>query len=174
MIETHTMEEISMFILGHGILFQEYERIRDTSKSEKTVKNAESSLSNLHLILSLLQDYESMDLFLEDITLSSETEDSEGDKINLMTVHASKGLEFEYVFLVRFNNEVFPTKRSIMQPELIEEERRLAYVAITRAKIFLSITYIDKGFNGPMVPSRFLRESGIIKLSKKVSMYNTF
>jgi len=170
--ETGNMNDIAKFIIQNGFLFKEYERIQETSKSENTVGLSKSALSNLHLLISLLKDYSTLEEFLEDITLSSETENNEAGKINLMTIHASKGLEFEYVFLVRFNNGIFPSKRSMVEPALLEEERRLAYVAITRAKIFLSISHIEKDFNGMLSPSMFLRESGIIKLNKRINMYN--
>ena len=56
----------------------------------------------------------------------------------------------------------------MLEPSLLEEERRLAYVALTRAKVYLSVSHVMKGFNGDMAPSRFLRESGIYSLNKKI------
>ena len=81
--------------------------------------------------------------FLEEVTLMVdviESNDAEKDAIKLMTVHSSKGLEFPVVFVVGAEDNVFPLSNAMLEPELLEEERRLMYVAITRAKdvLFLS------------------------------------
>lgn len=80
--------------------------------------------------------------FLERAALYSEQDldNSEEDFIRLMTIHSAKGLEFKYVFLVCAENGVFPSSRSLSEESGLEEERRLAYVAITRAKLKLYIT----------------------------------
>ena len=85
------------------------------------------------------------------------------DRLSLMTVHSAKGLEFRYVFLVGMEDGVFPGNQSIYAGrEEMEEERRLAYVAITRAKkrLFLSHAYTRMlyGSTGRNTPSVFLRE----------------
>lgn len=79
--------------------------------------------------------------FLERATLYSDLDSEEGaDAVSLMTIHSAKGLEFEAVFLIGAEEGLFPGYRVLDQPEELEEERRLAYVAITRAKKRLSIT----------------------------------
>ena len=80
----------------------------------------------------------------------------------LMTMHAAKGLEFPNVFLVGFEDGLFPGMRAIGDYEEMEEERRLCYVAITRAKKNLTISYAKQrmlyGRTNAALPSRFLRE----------------
>ena len=81
--------------------------------------------------------------FLEDIALVSDTDnyDADAEAVSMMTVHSAKGLEFPYVFLPGFEDGLFPSSRSLDNRESQEEERRLAYVAITRAKKALTILY---------------------------------
>ena len=102
--------------------------------------------------------------FLEEISLYTDQDraDESQDAMTLMTIHAAKGLEFEKVFLVGLEEGVFPGRRSMDSPEEIEEERRLAYVAITRAKQQLCITTTGYrmlyGQTASNSTSRFLRE----------------
>ncbi len=101
--------------------------------------------------------------FLEEISLVSDIDDyDEGSQsVSLMTVHSAKGLEFPVVFISAFEEGVFPSAMSVGEGNL-EEERRLAYVAITRAKKKLYITHTDSrtlyGFTSPSRPSSFLEE----------------
>ena len=103
--------------------------------------------------------------FLEEIALVSDIDAYDGseDRVTLMTVHSAKGLEFKNVFLVGMEEGIFPGTQSLYGgPEEIEEERRLAYVAITRAKENLTISRANTrmlyGSTGRNLPSRFLRE----------------
>ena len=91
---------------------------------------------------------------------NSDAEDK-GDKIKLMTVHAAKGLEFPYVFLCGMNEGSFPTRRTNTLPGM-EEERRLAFVALTRAEKRLFLSEAEgRGLDGsPRYPSRFLLDIG--------------
>jgi DNA helicase-2/ATP-dependent DNA helicase PcrA len=99
--------------------------------------------------------------FLANSSLLGSVDSSSYKGVNLSTVHSSKGLEFEHVFIIAFEDGIFPSSRSIDQGE-IEEERRLAYVAVTRAKKTLAITYCrNRGFGNysdPMIKSRFIDE----------------
>jgi len=101
--------------------------------------------------------------FLEDIALVSDTDnyDENTDAVTLMTVHSAKGLEFPVVFLPGFEEGVFPSQMSMAEGN-IEEERRLAYVAVTRAKQRLYITYTQSrllyGASSASIPSSFLGE----------------
>jgi len=102
--------------------------------------------------------------FLEQIALVSDTDDYEQgeDRVAMMTIHAAKGLEFNRVFLIGAEENLFPSFRSLADPMDIEEERRLAYVAITRAKRELYITTAKQrllfGQTGRNAVSRFVRE----------------
>lgn len=102
--------------------------------------------------------------FLEEIALYTDLEQyNEGDDaIVMMTMHSAKGLEFPHVFLVGFEDGLFPGMRAIGEAEEMEEERRLCYVAITRAKSTLTISYARQrmlyGRTASSMPSRFLKE----------------
>ncbi len=89
-------------------------------------------------------------------------EEGEDDKVTLMTVHSSKGLEYKYVYIVGCEENLFPSQRALESPEGLEEERRLFYVALTRAKCEAVLSYSEMRFKwGNMefsTPSRFLRE----------------
>lgn len=106
-----------------------------------------------------------MSAFLSEVQLSSdqdEQQDGEEQKVTLMTVHAAKGLEFKHIYVVGVEEELFPSAMSIDSMAQIEEERRLLYVAITRAKETCVMTYATSRFrNGQTVmtrPSRFLAD----------------
>lgn len=102
--------------------------------------------------------------FLEEIALYTDLEQyNEGDDaVVMMTMHSAKGLEFPNVFLVGFEDGLFPGMRAIGDPEEMEEERRLCYVAITRAKKTLTICHAKQrmiyGRTSASLPSRFLKE----------------
>lgn len=119
----------------------------------------EVSRLNAHISLENL-----LNAFMEQAALSSSTDIEEGDEnfVRLMTIHAAKGLEFNLVFLVSAEEGIFPGYRSIGDAEQLEEERRLAYVAITRAKKKLYITTARMrtlyGQTQSFLPSRFIQE----------------
>ena len=102
--------------------------------------------------------------YLENVSLISTTDDLEekSDYVKLMTIHNSKGLEFPIVFLVGFENEIFPGSRAMFEEKEMEEERRLCYVALTRAekKLYLSHATIRfvYGQDRLSTPSVFLKE----------------
>jgi ATP-dependent DNA helicase Rep len=93
--------------------------------------------------------------------LEQQQEEEDTDKVNLLTLHAAKGLEFPYVYIMGLEEELLPHKNSIAA-ETIEEERRLMYVGITRARQGLTLTLAEQRKNGgqmkQMTPSRFLDE----------------
>jgi len=102
---------------------------------------------------------------MEEVTLLSDlTEDEKGnlDAVKLMTVHSSKGLEFPFVFVVGLEDNIFPLANAMMEPKTLEEERRLMYVAITRAQDHLFFSYANSrmtwGQTRMNPPSRFLDE----------------
>ena len=102
--------------------------------------------------------------FLEEIALYTDIEqyDPDADAVVMMTMHAAKGLEFPNVFLTGFEEGLFPSNRCLSEPEELEEERRLCYVAITRAKQNLVISYARQrmlyGRTTTNLPSRFVDE----------------
>ena len=107
----------------------------------------------------------SMTAFLNEVSLATDQDETEGDnqlKVTLMTAHAAKGLEFKHVFIVGVEEELFPSAMAMNSLNEIEEERRLLYVAITRAMETCTMTYSGTRFrNGQTVltrPSRFLSE----------------
>ena len=88
--------------------------------------------------------------------------EADADRVTMMTVHAAKGLEFKNVFIVGMEEELFPSSMANFSVSAIEEERRLFYVALTRAEKFAMITYARSRFRngqtGVCSPSRFLKE----------------
>ena len=126
--------------------------------------SATERMENLAVLISIAGTYEELEEFLADATLmSSADEKSAKNSVTLMTMHAAKGLEFPVVFMVGMEEGLFPSARAEEKADL-EEERRLAYVGMTRAmrKLFLTYTasrysFGERNFN---MPSRFLTELG--------------
>jgi hypothetical protein len=121
-------------------------------------------LENIAELMGAAVDYESLDEFLESVALVSDADEIEDDssRVSLMTLHTAKGLEFPAVFLVGMEDGVFPHLRSLDDPLQLEEERRLAYVGITRARRHLYVTHAWSrtlwGSTSHAIPSRFLSE----------------
>jgi len=118
----------------------------------------------------------SLDEFLNDISLQSEQDQIEDNAITIMSIHAAKGLEFEHLFVIGFEEEFFPL---LGEGCNMEEERRLGYVAITRAKSDLTLCYADsrfyKGRRKMIDKSRFLGEAGLIQdTSLKITKSSAF
>ena len=138
-------------------------------ENENTVE-AENRIENLDEFLTVAIEFEeeeaenSLSTFLEGITLSSDIDDlEEGEEyVTLMTLHSAKGLEFPVVFLVGMEEGIFPGYKSISEPKELEEERRLCYVGITRAKENLFLTCSKQrtifGSTSYNPVSRFLNE----------------
>jgi DNA helicase-2/ATP-dependent DNA helicase PcrA len=130
---------------------------------ERSVE-AEGRLENLSELVGMAREYETVDEFLEQISLVADTDDldDEESSVTLMTLHAAKGLEFPVVFLVGMEDGVFPHIRALGEPAELEEERRLAYVGITRAMRKLHLTSawsrMMHGTTQYNPPSRFLDE----------------
>ena len=141
----------------------------DALEKENT-QEAENRIENLEEFITEAMEFEteeaenSLENFLEGITLSSdidEMQDTE-ESVTLMTLHSAKGLEFPVVFLVGLEEGIFPSGRSLDEKGEIEEERRLCYVGITRAKenLFLTCSKMRTIFGSTSynLPSRFLEE----------------
>ena len=135
-----------------------------TLKNKKDLEN-ENRLENLKELLRAMQDYDNLQSFLEHVALATSIDQEwEGEKINLMTMHAAKGLEFDIVFLPGWEEGLFPHQKSLEEKGdfALEEERRLAYVGITRAKkeAYLSFA-LRRAYHGDWMdtlPSRFVSE----------------
>jgi len=133
-------------------------------KNKKDLEN-ENKLENLKELLRAMQDYDNLQSFLEHVALATSIDQEwEGAKINLMTMHAAKGLEFDVVFLPGWEEGLFPHQKSLEEKGdfALEEERRLAYVGITRAKneAYLSFA-LKRAYHGDWIdalPSRFINE----------------
>lgn len=144
----------------------------------KTFENAETRIEYIQEMRSSIVQYmnsspcPTLGGFLEDIVLYTEADLDNGsdDKVTLMTVHSAKGLEYDNVFVVGMEEEIFPSARSLDHEESLEEERRLAYVAITRAKNKLYLTSASQrmlfGQTHRNITSRFMREIGNESIEK--------
>ncbi|MEO5678661.1 MAG: 3'-5' exonuclease, partial [Acidimicrobiales bacterium] len=110
-------------------------------EAEKTIES-ESRLENLAELVGQAAQHEHLDAFLEGTALVGDQDqvDGDGSQILLMTIHTAKGLEFDVVTVIGLEDGVFPHLRSLADPDELEEERRLAYVAITRARRRLNLT----------------------------------
>ena len=135
-------------------------------QNEKTIES-EGRLENLKKLVVDIKNRRSIGEFLEEVSLLTENinQKNDEDKTSLMTLHSAKGLEFEYVFLPGWEEGIFPNQRNIDEygNKGLEEERRLAYVGITRArkKLFISFVNFRKQYNYNLyrsIPSRFLSE----------------
>jgi len=132
-------------------------------QSERSVE-AEGRLENLSELIGMAREYETVDEFLEQISLVSDTDalDDDESSVTLMTLHSAKGLEYPVVFVIGMEDGVFPHIRSLGEPQELEEERRLAYVGITRAmqRLYLTSAWsrMMHGTTQYNPPSRFLDE----------------
>lgn len=136
----YTLAEIYNLVLEHT----DYENYLKSEKenAEVRIENIEELRSN---IIKFEEDYEeeaTLSAFLEEISLLSDIDnyDSESDSTVMMTLHSAKGLEFPVVFIAGMEEGIFPSMATIMNPDELNEERRLAYVGITRAKEKLYLT----------------------------------
>ncbi len=156
-----SISELAAYILDETGLMDELRKSEDTDRLDNVIELQNSILSyeNEHKH----EDDLSLNLYLQDISLYTNIDAKDRtDAIKLMTIHQSKGLEFPYVFLVGCNEGVMPSQRCVseLRRQGLEEERRLAYVAVTRAKRQLYITDNEGAYygGGNRVPSRFIFE----------------
>ena len=133
-------------------------------KNKKDLEN-ENRLENIKELLSAMKEFDNLEGFLEHVALATSIDqDWEGEKVNLMTMHGSKGLEFEVIFLPGWEEGLFPHQKSIEEKGQsgLEEERRLAYVGITRAKKIALISFsMNRFYQGDWIDSmasRFIEE----------------
>ena len=133
-------------------------------KNKKDLEN-ENRLENIKELLSAMKEFDNLEAFLEHVALATSIDqDWDGEKVNMMTMHGSKGLEFDVVFLPGWEEGLFPHQKSIEEKGQngLEEERRLAYVGITRAKKKANISFaMNRFYQGNWIDSmasRFIDE----------------
>lgn len=145
--------------------------IETTQYMEQFNEEVEEELSrieNIRELLAVASEFNDLPSFLENVALvqseyyADEKSKKSKDAVTLMTLHAAKGLEFPIVFMVGMEEGLFPHSRALLDPEEMEEERRLAYVGITRAKTKLYLTWAKQrtvwGTTGVQNRSRFIDE----------------
>ena len=133
-------------------------------KNKKDLEN-ENRLENIKELLSAMKEFDNLESFLEHVALATSIDKNwEGEKVNLMTMHSAKGLEFDVIFLPGWEEGLFPHQKSIEEKgqDGLEEERRLAYVGITRAKKLALISFsMNRYYQGDWIDSmasRFIGE----------------
>ena len=133
-------------------------------KNKKDLEN-ENRLENIKELLNAMKEFDNLESFLDHVSLATSLDQNwENEKVNLMTIHASKGLEFDAVFLPGWEEGLFPHQKSIEEKgeKGLEEERRLAYVGITRSKKIANISFsMNRFYQGDWIDSmssRFIDE----------------
>ena len=133
-------------------------------KNKKDLEN-ENRLENIKELLNAMKEFDNLESFLDHVSLATSLDQNwENQKVNLMTIHASKGLEFDVVFLPGWEEGLFPHQKSIEEKgeKGLEEERRLAYVGITRSKQIANISFsMNRFYQGDWIDSmssRFIDE----------------
>ncbi len=169
--------QYNAFEMGSKILYTsgilKHYTEEESIEAETRKDNIEELMSGLKDFSEIKSDVEgeasilTLDVFMQDISLMTDADldkedQTDADKVSLMTIHAAKGLEFPYVYIVGVEENLFPSQLSLTSRTELEEERRLFYVAITRAMTQLTITYAETRFRfGQFTicePSRFVDE----------------
>jgi len=165
MLTTKNAYEIAEYVAKQSTLLR-------TLYEDKTVEGV-SRYENLVELLNAIKEFteddtsekeKDLSAFLQEIALytDADKDDEDGDKVTLMTIHSSKGLEFKHVFVVGLEENLFPSQMSLTNRQDLEEERRLFYVAITRAEENLTLSFATSRFKYgnliPCDPSRFIDE----------------
>ena len=174
--------------LAYGLL-EDMKYIEELKLEAETDISSENRLENVLELINVISEYEtqeenaSLQEFLENISLVADSDEIEDDNyVTLMTIHTSKGLEYPVVFLVALEEGIFPSQRAIEEEDGIEEERRLCYVATTRARQKLYISFTERrsmyGKSQSTLNSRFVDEitdkSAIKKTIEKKNYDNKF
>ena len=165
-----TLYEFGLEVAGRSGILPLY-RLSPSPESESALQNIEELLNSMqdyrHRMIEIGAQEEvsepSLEEWLQNVSLLTDMDEGEADKKNwvtLMTVHASKGLEFDHIFIVGMEENLFPNVIALTNPEQLEEERRLFYVALTRAKKSATISFAQSRFKWGTTefckPSRFI------------------
>ena len=165
MAKTHNAFDLAMHIAQHSGLMKEL-------YNDKSVEGL-SRYENMQELLNGIKEFseredieeKGLDVFMQDIALLTNDDvdkDPNADTVSLMTIHSSKGLEFSHVYIVGLEENLFPSQLSLNSRSDLEEERRLFYVAVTRAEKRLTLTYSTSRYKWGSLnncePSRFLDE----------------
>ena len=169
LINKTSLEDLGIYVIEES----GYLKMLENEKNKlKKIEN-ESRIDNLKELVNALAEFENLDNFLEHVGLVNENQKKiHHNSVKLMTLHAAKGLEFDHVYLPGWEEGIFPSSRALDQnsSKALEEERRLAYVGITRAKFDLNLSYASSrytyGINNYSLPSRFLSEISDIEIDK--------
>ena len=178
LINKTSLEDLGIYVIEES----GYLKMLENEKNKlKKIEN-ESRIDNLKELANALAEFENLDNFLEHVGLVNENQKKiHHNSVKLMTLHAAKGLEFDHVYLPGWEEGIFPSSRALDQnsSKALEEERRLAYVGITRAKFDLNLSYASSrytyGINNYSLPSRFLSEISDIEIDKSsiIEDYNS-
>ena len=163
--KTHNAYELAAYIAkATGLL-----KFLNEDKTIEGISRYENMVALLNGIKEFVEDdtneqEKTLENYLQDIALLTDTDkdDPNADKVTLMTIHGSKGLEFPVVFIGGMEENLFPSQMSLGNRKELEEERRLFYVALTRAELKIYLSYATSRFKFgtllPCEPSRFLDE----------------
>ncbi len=166
------LEDLGIFILEES----GYMKMLEIEKNIKKKLENETRIENLKELINAMSEFSNLEDFLEHVGLVNDNiKNTENNNITLMTLHGAKGLEFDHVFLPGWEEGIFPSARAIEEKgnKALEEERRLAYVGITRAKSNLYMSYATSrytyGVNNFSIPSRFLSEMNSSVFNSSIS-----
>lgn len=176
-VKKDAFEASNYIAKASGLLKELYE--------DKTIEGL-NRFENVQELLNAIKEYvddpenedKSLDIFLQEVALITGVDndsDDDGDKVTMMTIHMAKGLEFKYIYIVGLEEDLFPSQMMLTSRADLEEERRLFYVAITRAQEKLFLSYATTRYRFGRLkncePSRFLEEidPACIKENKKFS-----
>ncbi|MCB9813684.1 MAG: UvrD-helicase domain-containing protein [Pseudomonadales bacterium] len=164
--------------------------VEETEYLDKFKRDSEENVArkeNVEELINVASQFDDINQFLENISLIQDNEfadknNTNGDEysVNLMSLHSAKGLEFEVVLMVGMEDGLLPHSRSLMDNEQMEEERRLCYVGITRAKSHLYFTYsrnrFQYGANTSAMRSRFIEDipNYLLKITSEPEKYNQY
>ena len=162
--------DLGLFIGNYSGLIQFY-RLDNTPEGTSRMENINALLDGMKIFVEEDTEVETEDIkdksltsYLQNIALITDldSDQTDGDHVTLMSIHSAKGLEFPSVFIVGLEENLFPSFLSMEKSEDLDEERRLFYVAITRAEKFLTLSYASSRYKFGQIrynePSRFLEE----------------
>ena len=165
-LAAHAADHAAREVLARALDLTGYRRALEAERTDE----AYARLENLDELAAVAQEVEdstgdaSLGMLLQHLALVTDADevDDRPDRVTLMTLHSAKGLEFPVVVLAGLEEGLFPHTRSLEEPTAMEEERRLCYVGMTRARLRLLLTYARQrtlyGTSRPSLPSRFLAE----------------